>query len=67
MKSNDINFHLYAIYIIKNYLEENNNSEESIDFLASQLNCEYMILLTSSLNLIHKKMRYNWTKTTNTD
>ena len=58
MKSNDINFHLYAIYIIKNYLEENNNSEESIDFLASQLNCEYMILLTSLLDRDNKKLSY---------
>ena len=58
MKSNDINFHLYAIYIIKNYLEDNNNSEESIDFLASQLNCEYMILLTSLLDRDNKKLSY---------
>ena len=56
LKSDDINFNLYAIFIIKKYLEENNNSENAIDFLVSQLNVNYMILLT---NLLNKDNNYN--------
>ena len=58
LKSNDINYLLYAIFIIKKYLEDNDNSEKAIDFLISQLNCDYMILLTSLFNKGNKKLSY---------
>ena len=58
LKSNDINYLLYAIYIIKKYFEDNDNNEKAIDFLVSQLNCEYMILFTSLLNKGDKKLYY---------
>ena len=58
LKSNDINYLLYAIYIIKKYFEDNDNNEKAIDFLVSQLNCEYMILLTSLFNKGEKKLSY---------
>jgi hypothetical protein len=58
LKSNDINYLLYAIYIIKKYFEDNDNNEKAIDFLVSQVNCEYMILLTSLFNKGEKKLSY---------
>lgn len=59
-KSSDINYNLYAIYIIKTFIEKNmtNNIEILIAF-KNQLTKEDLILLSSLLNKNDNKLTYN--------
>ena len=59
--SKNINFNLYATYIIKKYIEINveNKNNITLEFLKNQISKEELIILTSLLNKGDKKLSYN--------
>lgn len=58
LNSSDIKLNLYAIYIIKYFLEINKFNENSVNILYQQLNNEYLILLTNLLNKKNINLSY---------
>ena len=58
--SDNINFNLYAVYIIKNYYEINDAKKNivALEFLKSQMTKENLLILTSLLNKNDKKLSY---------
>ena len=50
---------LYAIFIIKKFLEVNNFDDNSIYSLINQINKEYLLLFTSLLNKNNKNLSYD--------
>ena len=59
LNSKDINYNLYAVYIIKNFMIENEANNTKLEFLVSQLNIEYLLLLTSLFNKDNKKLSFD--------
>ena len=58
--SDNINFNLYAVYIIKNYYEINDAKKNivALECLKSQMTKENLLILTSLLNKNDKKLFY---------
>lgn len=59
LNSKYINYNLYAIYIIKNFLVQNETDTSKLDFLSSQFNAEYLLLLTSLFKKDNKKLSFD--------
>ena len=60
LTSKDINFNLYSTYIIKEYIETNqeNKNYAALELLLSQISKEELIILTSLLNKDNKRLSY---------
>ena len=58
MKSSNIYFNLYGVYIIKQYLSKNNYNEDFINALNKQIDDEFLSLISLLLNKDNKKMSF---------
>ena len=59
LNSTDIELNIYSVYIIKSFIFKNGKlNSDSLDILISQLNNEYLLLLTNLLNKNNKKLSY---------
>ena len=58
MKSSNIYFNLYGVYILKQYLSKNNYNEDFINALNKQIDDEFLSLISLLLNKDNKKMSF---------
>ena len=58
LKSSNIYFNLYGVYIIKQYLSKNNYNEDFINALNKQIDDEFLSLISLLLNKDNKKMSF---------
>lgn len=57
--SKNIDYNLYAINIIRKYLEINEKNNNALELLKNQITKDELIILTSLLNKNEKKLSYN--------
>ena len=63
LNSDDINLNIYGVYIIKTFILKNDklnndNDNDSLDVLISQLSKKYLLLLTNLLNKNNKNLSF---------
>ena len=59
LKSSDINFNLYATYIIITFIKKYENNPIVLESLKPQFTKDNLVLLSALLNKEHEKLIYN--------